>query len=45
VITDEEVIETYKKLGESLRQENAIIEIDINTEDFFEFAKNLRNNR
>jgi hypothetical protein len=26
VITDEEVIEMYKKLGESLRQENAIMD-------------------
>lgn len=43
VIEDEKVIDEHNRIVESLRQENAIIDIDINTEDFFEFARNFYN--
>lgn len=40
MITDEEVIETYKKLGESLRQENTIVEPHSESE-LLEMAKKI----
>jgi hypothetical protein len=42
-IKDEEVIAEHKEAEEYYRSQNAIIDIDINTEDFFEFARNFYN--
>jgi hypothetical protein len=42
-IEDDEVIQEHKEVEEHYRKRNAIINIDINTKDFSEFAKRFYN--
>ena len=42
-IEDEEVIADHKEAERDYRRKNAIIDIDIDNRDLFEFVKNLYN--